>query len=552
MFTLIGAQGVHPGRMALPEGRHRVGRGERADLNLDDRSVSREHAEILVERDRAWVRDLGSRNGTWVNNEVVTGSTAIQAGDRIRFGGLSFTLEIDREQSGVGHTSTWDAADLTMMGDRSQMSAVSSLSWDEARRERGRVAGDESLLMRALLEAGQLLVLPGAVAETCDQVLQVVEKVVPGRRFLLLLTDDDGHNPTVLAARPATTAQSAGAMLSRTIAETVLSERRALLLNDIRQDPRFGTQDSVIAQRIRAAMVAPLCDEERTIGLLYVDSDDPRAGYDAELLRAFTFLANLLAVKIMNSRLMERRQEQERMAREAAAAARVQRFLLGTASVEAPGYEALARHIPCYECGGDLHDTAVLDDGRLMLVVGDVTGKGMGAALLMSTTLAAMRVLYQEGLPLDVLAARVHRQLLQSSDEIHFVTLFFGSLDPWSHVLSYVNAGHVPPLVIAEGAETVRLATTGPPLGLLPDASFGIAKVTLPPGGLLCVSSDGIPEAMAGEAFYEEERLIACLRRHAGARLETIADEVIRDLRGFLGDRPLSDDVTLLLLRRAG
>jgi serine phosphatase RsbU (regulator of sigma subunit) len=195
--------------------------------------------------------------------------------------------------------------------------------------------------------------------------------------------------------------------------------------------------------------------------------------------------------------------------------------------------------------------------------VGDVTGKGMSAALLMSTTLAALRVLYQEQLPLDVLVQRVHEHLIRSSDETHFVTLFIGVLDPRAHVLTYVNAGHVPPVVIEPGggapagasapsAGPHQLPATGPPLGLIPDVSFSTGTVEIRPGALLCVCSDGIPEATVGEDFYEEARLHALLRQHAGAPLETIAEEVIHDVRSFLGDSPLSDDVTLLLLRREG
>jgi hypothetical protein len=316
MFHLVGDDAERAYRFPLSEGRHRVGRGERADIGLEDRSVSREHAEILVDGESVWVRDLGSRNGTWINEVRVQGTTEIQSGDRIRFGGLSFHLALASFGPDSENPSVWDGGDLTMIG-HSQVSAVSSLSLEEARSQIGGATGDR-ILMRALLEAGQFLILPGSMAETCDQVLGLVEQVIPGRRFLLALCDDPTCEPTVLAARPAGAAQNA--MLSRTIAETVLREQRALLLNDIRHDPRFGGQDSVIAQRIRAAMVAPLCDEERTIGLLYADSDDPRAGYNPEMLRAFTFLANVLAVKITNSRLLERRQEQERMAREASRA----------------------------------------------------------------------------------------------------------------------------------------------------------------------------------------------------------------------------------------
>jgi sigma-B regulation protein RsbU (phosphoserine phosphatase) len=185
-----------------------------------------------------------------------------------------------------------------------------------------------------------------------------------------------------------------------------------------------------------------------------------------------------------------------------------------------------------------------------MLVVGDVTGKGMGAAMLMSSIIAALRVLYQECEDLATLAERLHRQILRSSDDIHFATMFLGLLDPHQHQLEYVNAGHNPPLLLCADRGCRSLPSTGLPMGLMPGATYSTRRIDLPVGALLCVFTDGIPEAMVREEFYGEQRLQACIEGTATHPLEEIMEAVVRDLRAFLGEHVLQDDVTMLLLRR--
>jgi len=540
-------------RVPLRPGRHRLGRAPLNDIVLDDRSVSREHAEIAVEPPGATIHDLGSKNGTWLNDAHVSGPVPLGRGDRLRVGSVHLMVAAEGGETTFGRTLFADAlsgpaavaADLSVV-------AASRVSLDQVSVSPASLPEGDRLLMNALTKVGQFLVLPRPLNETCDQLLALVEQLVPARRYLLLLSRDDGQDFTVFASRPAQAASASNLILSRTLLGTVLTGREALVLNDAPTDARFGGHESIVASRLRSAMVAPLVDSDQVIGLLYADSDDPAARYDTEKLRLFSFLANLIAVKIANARLLELKAEKDRMAREAAAAAQVQRHLLPTARPEVPGYDILARQIPCYEVGGDLHDTAVLDDGRVVVVVGDVTGKGMGAALLMSNTLAALRVLYAEDGALEAVVERVHRELLQASDDMHFVTLFIGVLDPRLHRLTYVNAGHNPPILLGNDAAPRRLTPTGLPLGLIPGAVYRSAEVDLPPAALLCIHTDGIPEAALGEDFYEDERLIATLDRTRAEPVEAIAEAIVGDLRAFLGEAPLDDDVTFLLLRRDG
>jgi sigma-B regulation protein RsbU (phosphoserine phosphatase) len=359
----------------------------------------------------------------------------------------------------------------------------------------------------------------------------------------------------------------------------VLHERQSLLVVDARTDARYKDQASIVALDLRSAMVAPLFDNERVIGVLYADSSDPRVHFDDEQLRAFALLANLVAVKITNSRLLDDMRETERMAQELATAARIQRELLPTQLPKIPGYEVAATLVPCFEAGGDLYEAAALPDGTCIFAVGDVSGKGMGAALIMSPTLAVLRLLQEDGLPLDETAARLHRHVYRNTNAASFVTFFLGRLDPQAGRLEFVNCGHNAPLLFLPGVppagavppagdplgehgvhrgdawhvqelEATGLALGMLPVEMLPPDPFASCTVDLPPGSVLAIFSDGIPEAMGPDGFYGDERLVETLRKHLDQPLEVMAREALADVELFRGETPASDDVTILLLRR--
>jgi phosphoserine phosphatase RsbU/P len=547
----------------LPDGVHRLGRSQSGGIMLADPSVSREHAEITVEGGSARIRDLGSRNGTWINDRRCEGETSLGPGDRLRLGSVSLTVAAASTGEGASYApaSSPSAERPPLAEDEQALFASRALRWEDTRPE---TAGDSRHgreLLDALLDTGNFLVMPRPREELYEALLAAVAKVIPARRLALLLHDGPGAPeeaddlPPVRAARPALPAGES-LILSRTLLRTVMHQRQSLLVVDARTDARYKDQASIVALDLRSALVAPLFDNERVIGVLYADSSDPRIHFDDEQLRAFALLANLVAVKISNSRLLDDLRESERMAQELATAARIQRELLPTQLPEIPGYEVAANLIPCFEAGGDLYEAAALPDGACIFAVGDVSGKGMGAALVMSHTLAVLRLLQEEGLPLGEVAARLDRHVHRSTDAASFVTLFLGRLDPEAGRLEFVNCGHNAPLLFLPDASVVQeLEVTGLPLGMfpfdmLPPDPFASRVVDLPPGAVLAIFSDGIPEAMGPEGFYGDERLVETLRRQLDQPLEVMAKEALADVEKFRGGTRASDDVTILLLRR--
>ncbi len=562
-IDLQGVVGGAPWRTRLPDGTHRLGRSPSNKCVLADPSVSRDHAEIRVDGDAAYVRDLGSRNGTWINDRRCDGEVPLMPGDRLRLGNLNLTRsgspgrESDANlPAGAGS----DSLPAPLAEDEQALFASRALRWEDTRPDASEAGAHARRLLDALLDTGNLLVMPRPRAELYDALLGVAGKVIPARRLALLLYDDppppEGSDalPTVRAARPELPAGES-LLLSRTLLRNVLHQRQSLLVVDARADARYKDQASIVALDLRSAMVAPLFDNERVIGVLYADSSDPRVHFDDEHLRAFALLANLVAVKITNARLLDDLRVKERMAQELARAAQIQRDLLPARLPEIPGYEVGAVLAPCYEAGGDLYEAAVLADETCVFAVGDVSGKGMSAALTMSHTLAVMRLLQEEGLPLEEIASRLHRHVYRSTDAASFVTLFLARLDPRTGRLEFVNCGHNAPLLLSSEGLVRELEVTDLPLGMLPAEMlppnpFVSRTVDLPPGAVLAIFSDGVPEAMGPEGFYGDERLAETLRHNLGRPLEALAREMLADVERFRGETPASDDVTILLLRR--
>ncbi len=521
------------------EGTLTVGRSSKNTVHLPDATVSKEHAEVVRQGSGWAVRDLGSRNGTRVNGVDVRDVHPLAVGDTIEFGHV-----LVRMGSDAGEPKT-QFSESVGLGSSVKIRAQQILERAEARSARPDIAR----LVRVLTEAGRVLVLPRPLRETCEELLRLVEQAVPATRLIMLLREDPGAEPVQIAARTRGVGAREPLVLSRTIMDTVLNECTSVITRDATMDPRFQAQMSIVSQGIHSAMAVPLFDNERVLGLLYVDSNALTVSYDEEQLEVFTLLGNMAAVKITNARLLEAEQARLRMAQELATATRIQRTLLTKPPV-VPGWGCHAQLETCFEVGGDLYDFHVRADGTLVFLVGDVSGKGMGAALLMSSVLSSARVLYDICPDPADLTTRLNAVVYRSTDAGHFVTMFIASLDPATGRLRYVNAGHNSPMVFGDGAPAL-LEATAVPVGVLADFPFVAGEVTLEPGALLAVFTDGLPEAQNGDAFFDDARLAKALADNAREpELERAAVAVVGQVTAFLEDQPRTDDMTLVLVRR--
>lgn len=514
-----------------------IGRSSRHTLHLPDATVSKDHAEIVQHGDQWRVRDLGSRNGTRVNGVEATEPQPLKEGDLLEVGKV--LVRVARDGAGA-------SVELSVAG---TTSSVLFKAKDILGRPATQTVSDPSRLVSLLAEAGRILVLPKPLPETCEEILKFVEKAIPANRLILLLRPPEGGEPVQMAARHRGGRAGQPLAISRTIMDTVLNECSSVVIGDATADARFRQQQSIVAQAILSAMAVPLFDNEKVLGLLYADTSDMHRAFGQEQLEVFTLLANMAAVKITNARLIEAETGRVRMAQELATATRIQESLLPPPPTVA-GFECHARVEACFEVGGDLYDLHLRADGRLVILVGDVSGKGMGAAMLMSSVISSARTLYDTCLDPAELMVRLNAVMHRGTDPGHFVTMFLGCLDPSNGTLHFVNAGHNAPLLLRGGALST-LDATGIPIAVLPTYPYQANEIVIEQGDLLAIFTDGIPEATRDGEFFDDERLgEALIEASSAATLEEVSDAVIGKVDAFLAGTHRSDDVTLLLLRR--
>ena len=304
----------------------------------------------------------------------------------------------------------------------------------------------------------------------------------------------------------------------------------------------------------RHVLSVPVEIEGNPRGLLMVADKESRRGvgpFPSTDRRTLSLFANQAAIALENAKLHKLALEKERLEREMELAAEIQMQLLPKAMPEIPGFEVVGWNRPARQVGGDYYDLPGLGSGRWGLVVGDVTGKGLPAALLVSTLHSALRLLLDRMEVGPGLIERLNRHIFESSSANKFITLLLATVDTQDGHLAYLNAGHNPGLVVRADGTTVQLDSAGLPLGLLPDRQYRADDLDLEVGDLVCLYSDGITECESPEEEeYGMERLVDLLREHRNEPLAHIIQTIDKATIDFACELPQGDDQTVVLLRR--
>jgi phosphoserine phosphatase RsbU/P len=404
---------------------------------------------------------------------------------------------------------------------------------------RTRLVELESLYDLGLSLSGQL-----DIAALGDEVLFRSISLTDAGKGTLILLHEDGR---LLLER------SLGGQLlcAEQFASWELPEGEAVINNAAATVPTCGVRIASCEK----CLVVPITVAGRRLGVLAVADKESRDGRvldftpaDARLLSLF---ANQAAAAVETARLHRAAIESERIEREMELAAAIQREILPHSIPEVAGVELAAANLPTRHVGGDYYDLFPLSGGRLGFLVADVSGKGVPAALLVSTVHAAVHLQIDEAKTVVELVTRIDRHLRRYAATRKFLTLFFGLFEPDTGLLTYVSAGHNPALLLRRHGPMVRLNSTGVPVGMFPDASWREETVTLAPGDLLCLYTDGLTEAVnVQEEEFGMERLSALVAGGRDMPLKPLCERVLAQVADFAADMPQYDDQTLLLLRR--
>ena len=298
------------------------------------------------------------------------------------------------------------------------------------------------------------------------------------------------------------------------------------------------------------------------VGLLVVADKESRTGigpFAAPDRRALSLFANQAAIALTNANLHRQALEKERLEREVELAAEIQQGILPSDMPSVGCFETVGWSRPSRQVGGDYYGFLQFAGARRGMVVADVTGKGMPAALLVSTLDSALRLLIDDsrpgggGAPVEAsaeLVERLNKHIVESSAPNRFITLILVEVDPGSRSVRYVNAGHNPGLLLRRGGDVTPLGASGLPLGLLPGATYRVDAVEMEPGDLVCLYSDGITECEStAEEEYGQERLEAFLRERRDRPLSEIVRDIDDEVSRFGAGLPQGDDQTVVLIR---
>src|SRR6266581_6233489 len=537
-----------------------IGRSARNDLCIPDPFASRVHAEVRHEGDEYFLHDLGSANGTLYNGSIVESPVTLLRGGRIQIGETEIvfndgpyplssgaTMITDNSQSIPEATIALSSADRTTSGLFEAIEGARTQSEESAAEPVAR----QTDLLALISKVGVALLASVTLNETLEQIVSLVFEAVPADRSMIMMRDEKNPDLKVAVARLRDRAGDVGEIrISRSVMEEVVANGKSVLTSDAQADPRFmgGT---VMLQGVRSVLAVPLGVGANVFGIIYADSPLSDNRFTEDHLKVLTTLASVAAIRVENARLMEERIERERLEREQQVASEIQhRFLPATAPIVA-GYELQGISFPCYEIGGDYYDFIQRTDGKMVVALGDVSGKGTAAALLMSSLHAAVHAQADANDSIVKTIVAVNRYLVESIPPNRFVTLFYAELDPKSGALAFLNAGHNPPLIVHAGGTMEQLASGGLPLGILADADFREGRTKLYPGDVLVIYSDGVSEAVNpnGEEFGAT-RLYEVVARNLDTSASGIRDRIESALTKFCQGTPAADDITLVIVKR--
>lgn len=546
----------------FPLGRLRItiGRSARNDLCIPDPFASRVHAEVRREGDEYFLQDLGSANGTLYNGTNVEGTIPLTAGGRIQIGETEIIFNDGTYNSSMGATMITDnttslpeATIALASGDRTTSGLLEAIEGartkpEEAAAARAAKQGD---LLALISKVGITLLASATLNETLEQIVSLVFEAVPADRCLLMMRDEANTEMRVAVARLRDRVGEVGEIrVSRNVMDEVIMRGKSVLTSDAQHDPRFAS-GTVVLQGVRSVLAVPLGVSDSVFGIIYADSPIAEGRFTEDHLKVLTTLASVAAIRVENARLVEARLQQERLERELQLASEIQQRFQPAAPPQIMGYELQGISFPCYEIGGDYYDFIQRDDGRLVIALGDVSGKGTAAALLMSSLHAAVHAQSGSHESLVDTISAVNRYLADNIPPNRFVTLFYAELDPDSGAVSFLNAGHNPPLIVHAAGTVEQLASGGLPLGIKYDADYREGRTQLQEGDVLVIYSDGVTEATSpsGEEFGPT-RLYEVVSRNVEASAAGIRDRIESALTKFSQGTQAADDITLVIVKR--
>jgi len=403
--------------------------------------------------------------------------------------------------------------------------------------------------LEKLVEASKLINSSIEPDQLFASILTVARQELGVERGTLYFVDEGRQE---IWAKVAEQAAEIRLPFGRGLAGTVAATGQEIILHDAYSDSRFDrSQDARTGFRTRSMLCVPIRNRNaKIVGVLQL-LNKMHGAFGEKDLRFLAAISDHMAIAMENAQLHLEIVEKQRMERELQLGREIQSRLLAPPPAGVPNTMLAAMSLPCYEVGGDYFDFLELPNGHLGIAIGDVSGKGVAAALIMSSVQAALRMAAPIEPDLPRLLSRLNALLFRMARGRKYVTFFFGVLDPITGMLRYVNAGHNPPF-LCDGDEIVHLDSTGRPIGILPESGYEEKSVRIEGGASLLLYTDGLNEAAnADDEEFGMERLTTLVREACTYAVNEVPRRILDSITAFENGAPASDDKTLVIMRRA-
>ena len=541
-----------------------IGRHPDCEVQVDDGSVSRRHAQIVYVKPHYYLEDLNSRNGSMLNNEFVTGRTRLFDGSEIQICDIVFRFT----RSSVSPSNR--GRPTLVSGPAEDYSAsVFSLSEEPAPENESQLVSQLDVQSHTLgdirhVNADAKLKVLMKIAHALSDLVErndVLERIldflfdlfVQADRGFVMLKDENGSlQPLGFKCRRPTDDENI--RVSSTIAEMVMNSRRPIISRDAAIDDRFDTKESIMDFQIRSIMCAPLINSrEESIGVIQLDTLRQTIAFGEEDLEMFVTVAMQASLAIQKSDLFSLQKKTQDLRKDLSLAHELQRRFLPQRAPDIDGYEFFSWYRPMQQVGGDYFDYIVLDNDRVAIVVADVVGHGITAALLMAKVSAESRFALATE-PDPIAAVKRMNENLSSLHIDRFVTLALILIDSKTHSATVVNAGHMPPILRKasdKSLTSIAVEEAGVPLGVMDDFDYESTQVALEPGDSLLLYTDGVNEAMDKDGKQlTTAGMIEDIQISQTTTPETIGQSVCESVSRHVGETDMIDDACLVCVGR--
>lgn len=534
-----------------------IGRLPECDIQLPSNMVSRKHARVFLDGDHYSVEDLGSGNGTFLNGQKIDGKQPLKANDRLKFGPILVRYESDQPYSGG------DVAQRVLQNVRSSQVEINEDQGGGGATILGSLESNAgfNLLdvrpqekLKAVLDISRALAGTLEVEKLLPRILDSLFEIFPAAdRGCILLKDGRSGEMIPRAMKHRRESEDASVKLSRTILNTVLEQKKAILSADAASDSRFDASESISSLTIRSMMCVPMLDlQGEPVGIINIDTQNPLKQFKSEDLDIMVTVAGQAALSYESAKLLQSYVQKQKQDNEMNIARNVQHALLPETLPNINGYEFFASYDSAQAVGGDYYDIIATKDGRIWLAFGDVAGKGVPASLVMSRMSSVVRSVSEFVTDGTEAVSRINDHMCAKAVEGRFVTFVLIILDIQNHQMQVVNAGHMSPMIRKpDGSiEEFPEESVGVPIGVIEGFPFESVTRSISPGETIVIYTDGVSEAMNPQnELYGMDKLREFVRK-GGSNPALLGVSVREDVRKFANGREQNDDITLMVFGR--